>query len=178
MLPGDSPPGPLDAIAPSAPVVRPAADGLREGRPEIVLNPKTALFFLAFLPQFVDPARGHVTLQILQLGILFALMGGCSDSVYAVIAGTVAERIRGSLRLRRAARSWANILCKMREPFIGVLIGQGGGLDRIQIVYQLGRKIVLLLGGVLWRSSPRSWRLSWFLSLSAGCGEENESETG
>jgi threonine/homoserine/homoserine lactone efflux protein len=70
-----------------------------------VLNPKTGLFFLAFLPQFVDPARGHVTLQILQLGILFALMGWCSDSVYAVIAGTVAERIRGSLRLRRAQRN-------------------------------------------------------------------------
>jgi len=50
-------------------------------------------------------ARGHVTLQILQLGILFALMGGCSDSVYAVIAGTVAERIRGSLRVRRAQRN-------------------------------------------------------------------------
>src|ERR1700704_5788806 len=70
-----------------------------------LLNPKTALFFLAFLPQFVDTARGHATLQILQLGTLFAVMGGCSDSVYAVIAGTVAERIRGSLRLRRAQRN-------------------------------------------------------------------------
>jgi threonine/homoserine/homoserine lactone efflux protein len=70
-----------------------------------LLNPKTALFFLAFLPQFVDPGRGHVTLQILQLGILFALMGWCSDSVYAVIAGTAAERIRSSLRLRRAQRN-------------------------------------------------------------------------
>src|SRR3981081_574348 len=70
-----------------------------------LLNPKTALFFLAFLPQFVDPARGHVTLQILQLGILFALMGWCTDSIWALAAGTVAERIRGSLRLRRAQRS-------------------------------------------------------------------------
>src|SRR5438105_12098475 len=70
-----------------------------------LLNPKTALFFLAFLPQFVDPGRGHVTLQILQLGVLFALMGWCSDSVYSVIAGTVAERIRSSLRLRRAQRN-------------------------------------------------------------------------
>ena len=70
-----------------------------------VLNPKTGLFFLAFLPQFVDPTRGHVTLQILQLGILFALMGWCSDSVYALIAGTVAERIRGSLCLRRVQRN-------------------------------------------------------------------------
>src|SRR5260370_5241507 len=70
-----------------------------------LLNPKTALFFLAFLPQFVDPARGHVTLQILQLGILFALMGWCSDSDYAVIPGTLAKRIRGSLRLRLAQRN-------------------------------------------------------------------------
>jgi threonine/homoserine/homoserine lactone efflux protein len=69
-----------------------------------LLNPKTALFFLAFLPQFVDPARGHVTLQILQLGILFAFMGWCSDSTYALIAGSVAERIRRSLRLRRIQR--------------------------------------------------------------------------
>lgn len=70
-----------------------------------LLNPKTALFFLAFLPQFVDPARGHATLQIFQLGVLFALMGWCSDSTYALIAGTVAERIRGSLRLRRIQRN-------------------------------------------------------------------------
>jgi threonine/homoserine/homoserine lactone efflux protein len=70
-----------------------------------LLNPKTALFFLAFLPQFVDPTLGHVTLQILQLGVLFALMGWCSDSVWAILAGTVAERIRGSVRLRRAQRN-------------------------------------------------------------------------
>lgn len=70
-----------------------------------LLNPKTALFFLAFLPQFVDPTRGHATLQILQLGVLFALMGWCSDSVWAVVAGTVADRIRGSGRLRRVQRN-------------------------------------------------------------------------
>ena len=66
-----------------------------------LLNPKTALFFLAFLPQFVEPARGHATLQIFQLGVLFALMGWCSDSMWALLAGSVAERIRGSVRLRR-----------------------------------------------------------------------------
>ena len=70
-----------------------------------VFNPKTALFFLAFLPQFVDPARGYATLQILQLGILFALMGWCSDSIWALLAGTVAERIRRNVRLRRMQRN-------------------------------------------------------------------------
>ena len=70
-----------------------------------LLNPKTALFFLAFLPQFVDPSRGHATLQIFQLGVLFALMGWCSDSIWAVLAGTVADRFRASVRLRRAQRN-------------------------------------------------------------------------
>ena len=70
-----------------------------------LLNPKTALFFLAFLPQFVDPARGHATLQILQLGVFFALMGWLSDSAWALLAGTVAGRLPGSARLRRAQRN-------------------------------------------------------------------------
>jgi threonine/homoserine/homoserine lactone efflux protein len=70
-----------------------------------LLNPKTALFFLAFLPQFVDPLRGHAALQIFELGVLFALMGWCSDSVWAVLAGTVADRFRASARLRRAQRN-------------------------------------------------------------------------
>ena len=70
-----------------------------------LLNPKTALFFLAFLPQFVDPSLGHPSLQIFQLGVLFALMGWISDSVWAVLAGTVAERFRSNFRLRRAQRN-------------------------------------------------------------------------
>jgi threonine/homoserine/homoserine lactone efflux protein len=69
-----------------------------------LLNPKTALFFLAFLPQFVDPSRGRATLQILELGILFALMGWCSDSIWALAAGSAAELLRRNVRLRRAQR--------------------------------------------------------------------------
>ena len=53
-----------------------------------VLNPKTALFFFAFLPQFIDPTRGHVATQILSLGILFAAMGTTSDSLWALFSGT------------------------------------------------------------------------------------------
>jgi len=63
-----------------------------------VLNPKTALFFLAFLPQFVEPSRGAVWSQVLILGLLFLLLGFVSDSLYALAAGTIA----GALRTRRS----------------------------------------------------------------------------
>jgi len=66
-----------------------------------VLNPKTIVFIFAFLPQFVDVSRGHVWLQVLVLGLSFALLGMMSDSLYAVVAGSVAERLRGSRRVAR-----------------------------------------------------------------------------
>jgi threonine/homoserine/homoserine lactone efflux protein len=64
-----------------------------------VLNPKTALFFLAFLPQFVDPNRGATWSQVLLLGVLFMLLGFVTDSLYALTAGTIA----GAFRRRRKA---------------------------------------------------------------------------
>jgi threonine/homoserine/homoserine lactone efflux protein len=72
-----------------------------------ILNPKTALFFFAFLPQFVDVSRGSITGQILLLGFLFVIMGVLSDSVYAVLAGTAGEWIRRHMRLLRAQRYFA-----------------------------------------------------------------------
>ena len=60
----------------------------RDGFIVNLLNPKTALFFLAFLPQFVDPSRGAVPFQIAFLGLLFTLMGLTSDGLYALVAGT------------------------------------------------------------------------------------------
>ena len=66
-----------------------------------LLNPKTALFFLAFRPQFVDPSRGHVSVQILALGTSFAVFGLCSDSSWALLAGTLAQRLPSNLRWRR-----------------------------------------------------------------------------
>ncbi|MDF2706833.1 MAG: RhtB family transporter [Nonomuraea muscovyensis] len=66
-----------------------------------VLNPKTAIFFLAFLPQFTDPAAGPVAAQILVLGVVWIVLGMASDGTYAVLASTLAGRIRGSVRARR-----------------------------------------------------------------------------
>jgi threonine/homoserine/homoserine lactone efflux protein len=62
-----------------------------------ILNPKTALFFLAFLPQFVAPERGGVWSQALVLGFVFVGLGLVTDSLYALAAGTIG----GLLRRRR-----------------------------------------------------------------------------
>ena len=69
-----------------------------------VLNPKTALFMLALLPQFVDPARGPVTGQILFLGGVLSLLGLVSDGTYALMAAGVGRWLRGSPRYLRIQR--------------------------------------------------------------------------
>jgi threonine/homoserine/homoserine lactone efflux protein len=69
-----------------------------------VLNPKTALFFLAFLPQFVDVTRGAVGFQILVLGMVFVALGVLSDGLYAVAAGTAGTWLRREGRFIRAER--------------------------------------------------------------------------
>jgi threonine/homoserine/homoserine lactone efflux protein len=69
-----------------------------------VLNPKAALFFFAFLPQFVDPKRGNVAAQILFLGILFALLGLTTDTFWALTSGTVASLFRRNPRAMRTQR--------------------------------------------------------------------------
>jgi threonine/homoserine/homoserine lactone efflux protein len=66
-----------------------------------VLNPKTAIFFLAFLPQFTNPAAGPIGAQILLLGMVWLVLGMASDGTYAMLASAVAGRVRGSVRARR-----------------------------------------------------------------------------
>jgi threonine/homoserine/homoserine lactone efflux protein len=78
-------------------------------------NPKTIVFVFAFLPQFVDPNASHAWLQVLVLGLSFACLGFLSDSVYALAAGSVADRLRGSEHLGRVQR-WVGG---------GVLVGLG-----------------------------------------------------
>ena len=69
-----------------------------------VLNPKTALFFLAFLPQFVDTSAGRVWFQVVVLGLLFIALGIVSDSLYAFAGGAIGAL----LRRRRRATGYAS----------------------------------------------------------------------
>lgn len=82
----------------------------RQGFIVNLFNPKTTLFFLAFLPQFVDPTRGSALLQIFILGLIFTTMAVISDSLYAIVAGTAKEWLSGSLRAARAQKYIAGII--------------------------------------------------------------------
>lgn len=66
----------------------------REGFIVNLLNPKTAMFFLAFLPQFVDASRGHVAMQMAFLGMLFTSLGLVTDGCYALAAGTAGNWLK------------------------------------------------------------------------------------
>jgi threonine/homoserine/homoserine lactone efflux protein len=75
-----------------------------------LLNPKTALFYFAFLPQFVDPTRGNATAQTLLLGALFVGMACITDSLYALLASSLADRLRGNQRFQRGQRYFAGLV--------------------------------------------------------------------
>lgn len=87
-----------------------------------ILNPKTALFFLAFLPQFIDPSSGNATVEILLLGLIFIVMGIISDGLYALLAGTLGQWLSQSgyfIRLRNYFSGLVYILLGLVTAFSG-----------------------------------------------------------
>jgi threonine/homoserine/homoserine lactone efflux protein len=79
----------------------------RDGFVVNLFNPKTAIFFLAFLPQFVDPARGAVHWQIIALGFTFMGLGMMSDAMFALVAGAAGDFLRRNRRFLRLQRWFA-----------------------------------------------------------------------
>jgi threonine/homoserine/homoserine lactone efflux protein len=75
-----------------------------------VLNPKTALFFFAFLPQFVNSSKGSVPLQMLLLGGTFIALATVTDGLYAILSGTFSHWLKGSLQFLRFQRYFAGTI--------------------------------------------------------------------
>jgi threonine/homoserine/homoserine lactone efflux protein len=97
----------LTRSAEEEPRVRPprtVRDLYTQGLVVNLLNPKTIVFIFAFIPQFVDLETGHVWFQVLVLGLSFATLGALSDSLYAIVAGTVADKLRGTPLIARVER--------------------------------------------------------------------------
>jgi threonine/homoserine/homoserine lactone efflux protein len=88
----------------AAPAAAPSSRVFLEGLAVNLLNPKVALFFLALLPQFVDPEAGPAWTQILVLGTMLAAIGLASDLLYALGAGRAGARLRGNARFARRRR--------------------------------------------------------------------------
>ena len=82
-----------------------------------ILNPKVGLFFVALLPQFVDPARGAPALQFLLLGVLLACLAFVTDTLYALAAGKVSERLRSP----KSSSAWRRWLAGITYLTLGVL---------------------------------------------------------
>jgi len=101
----------------AAPPVGPRR-AFREGVLVEALNPKTAAFFLAFVPQFVDPAQGAVAVQFVVLGFLSVTLNTLADIVVAF----------GASRIRDGATARPTLIRRLREASGGAMIALGIGL--------------------------------------------------
>ena len=82
-----------------------ARNPLWQGVATEVFNPKTALFFLSFIPQFVNRAGGHVFLQFVALGTISVVLNTTADLIVIALAGPLGARIRSSATFRRRQRT-------------------------------------------------------------------------
>ncbi len=86
------------------PTVRPAKRLFAEAFVVNLLNPKVAVFFLAFLPQFVQRGHGAIWSQTLALGVAYIVLGLCSDSMYVLVGAHLGTRLSGRATRLRASR--------------------------------------------------------------------------
>jgi threonine/homoserine/homoserine lactone efflux protein len=91
--------------APAPETFKPGRNPLWQGVATEVLNPKTALFFLSFIPQFVNRSSGHVFLQFVCLGTLSVFLNTSADLIVIALAGPLGQRIRSSASFRRRQRT-------------------------------------------------------------------------
>jgi len=89
---------------------KPVRNPLWQGVATEVLNPKTALFFLSFIPQFVNHSGGHVFLQFLTLGTISVVLNTTADLIVIALAGPLGERIRSSATFRRRQRTVTGVI--------------------------------------------------------------------
>ena len=82
----------------------PAQGSFRQGILTEALNPKTALFFLSFIPQFIAPGRGHVFLQFIVLGATSVALNTIADLVVVLMAAPLERKLKSSARFRRGQR--------------------------------------------------------------------------
>jgi len=82
----------------------PAQGSFRQGILTEALNPKTALFFLSFIPQFIVAGRGHVFLQFIVLGTISVLLNTIADLVVVFIAAPLERKLKNSVKFRRRQR--------------------------------------------------------------------------
>ncbi len=106
----------------SAPMPKSASKLFAQGFLVNLLNPKTALWFYAFLPQFVDPSKGAIVGQTLFFGVLFVLLATCTDSLYALLSSTLGQRLIKRARfqpIRRYATGGIYIALGVTAAFAG-----------------------------------------------------------
>jgi threonine/homoserine/homoserine lactone efflux protein len=126
-----------DPAGPAAPIAR---QNLRriytQGVLVAVLNPRTALFFFAFLPQFVDASRGSAPVQLLILGGLFVLMAVVTDGMYALLAGSVGQWLATGMSPDRSGRRALRIVERYVAGGVYVVLGVMAALSDTPLVHR------------------------------------------
>jgi threonine/homoserine/homoserine lactone efflux protein len=102
----------------------PRRNPLWQGVTTEVLNPKTALFFLSFIPQFVDRTSGYVFLQFLTLGSISVVLNTSADLIVTMLAGPLGEKIRSSAKFRKRQRTATGLIMIGLGTYLATSDGQ------------------------------------------------------